>query len=105
MAGPEVVARWTVRRRRARVQACGDCGTRFDGIACPACGVLSPAVPVAAMALTVELAGGARRLVVVELGENGRWFATRSLPATRQAIAALHRQHQPSAGGFGGWAG
>jgi hypothetical protein len=56
------------------------------------------------MALTVELAGGGRRLVVVELGENGRWFATRSMPATRKAIAALRRQHQPTTGDCGGWA-
>jgi hypothetical protein len=105
MAGVEVVARWSVRRRRARVQACFDCGRVFDGVACPACGLLAEPVPVAAMAVVAELASGARRLVVVERGEAGRWFAVRTLPASDEVVAVLRRQHQaPTAGDCGGWA-
>jgi RNA polymerase subunit RPABC4/transcription elongation factor Spt4 len=104
MAGREVVARWWVRRQRARVQACMDCVRVFDGVVCPACGLLAEAVPVAAMAVVVELEGGARRLVVVERGEAGRWFASRTLPATDEAIRALRRQHQPHGEDCGGWA-
>ena len=71
----EVVARWVVRRRRARPQSCVDCGTPFDGVACPGCGALAPMVGVPAMALVVELAGGRRVLVVAERDGGGRWVA------------------------------
>ena len=54
----EVVARWVVRRRRARKQGCEGCGTRFDGVVCPACGRAGRLVAVQAMALVVELQGG-----------------------------------------------
>ena len=95
MAGrSEVLARWTVRRRRARRQSCGDCGVGYMGVACPGCGVLAPLVDVPAMALVVELARGDRLLVVVERAPNGRWRAMRSGPATDEAVAALRRQHQ-----------
>ena len=106
MAGDvEVVARWCVRRHRARPQTCEDCSTAFDGIACPACGLLAAPVRVAQMAVVVEVANGARRLVVVERAEVGRWFAVRTLPATEEAVAALLRQDQTSPHGHcGGWA-
>jgi hypothetical protein len=103
MAGPVVVARWWVQRRRARVQACMDCGAVFDGVACPACGVLAGPVPVAQMAVRVELADTAR-LVVVERGEDGRWFAVRVLPATDRTVTMLRRQHQAGGEDCGGWA-
>jgi hypothetical protein len=90
----EVVARWTVHRRRARVQACEVCRTVFDGVACPGCGALARPVAVPAMALVVELHGGRRLLVVVERGSDGRWVAVRSMPATDGAVAAVRRQHQ-----------
>lgn len=101
MAGVEVVARWCVRRRRARPQVCGDCGAGFDGIACPACGLLAAPVQVAQMAVRVELTGGARRVVVVERGEHGRWFAVRTLPASAETLAVLRRQDET--GTDGGW--
>jgi hypothetical protein len=103
MAGVEVVARWSVRRRRARVQACLDCGQVFDGVACPVCGLLCELVPVSLMALVVELAGGACRLVVAERGEGGRWFAARVMTASSEAIRVLRRQHEHRAED-GGWA-
>jgi hypothetical protein len=83
-----------------------DCGVVFDGVACPACGLLAALVPVAAMAVLVELAGGARRLVVVERGEDGRWFATRCQPASDEAVAVLRRQHSAPVDppDCGGWA-
>jgi hypothetical protein len=103
--GVDVVARWCVRRHRARPQACGDCGAGFDGIACPACGLLAPVVRVAQMAVRVELANGTRRLVVVERGVGGRWFAVRTLPATDKTVTALRRQDEtPPAVGCGWWA-
>jgi hypothetical protein len=106
MTGGEVVARWSVRRRRARVQACLGCGRVFDGVACPVCGLLCEPVPVAQMALVVELAGGGRRLVMVERGEGGRWFAVRVMAASSEAIRALRRQHEhrPDDESGGGWA-
>jgi hypothetical protein len=95
MAGrSEVVARWTVRRRQARRQSCGDCDVGYMGVACPGCGVLAPLVDVPAMALVVELARGDRLLVVVERAPNGRWRAMRSGSATDEAVVALRRQHQ-----------
>ncbi len=90
----EVVARWTVRRRRVRVRACGDCRTVFDGVACPGCGALARQVAVPAMALVVELHGGRRLLVVVERGRDGRWVAVRSMPATDRVVAVVRRQHE-----------
>ena len=104
MAGVDVVARWCVRRRRARPQVCVDCGAGFDGIACPACGLLAAPVRVAQMAVRVELAGGARRLVVVERGERGRWFAVRTLPASDETVAVLRRQDESGTGGGWWWA-
>jgi hypothetical protein len=89
----EVLARWTVRRRRARWQWC-EGWTGFDGVACPACGVLGRPVWVPAMALVVELAGGARVVVVAERATGGRWVAVRTSPATPEAVAALRRQDQ-----------
>ena len=90
----EVVARWVVRRRRARRQSCVDCGTPFDGVACPRCGALAPMVGAPAMALVVELAGGRRLLVVAERDGGGRWVAVKTMAATPEAVAALRRQHQ-----------
>jgi hypothetical protein len=95
----EVVARWVVRRCRARVQSCGDCGSPFDGVACPSCGLVARSVAVQAMALAVELEGGARLLVIVERGSDGHWFAVRSIAATPEAVAALRRQHQVEVAG------
>ena len=90
----EVIARWVVRRRRARKQGCQGCGTRFDGVACPACGRVGRSVAVQAMALVVELQGGTRTVVVAERAPGGRWVAVKTMPAAPQAIAALRRQHQ-----------
>jgi hypothetical protein len=90
----EVVARWTVRRRRARVQTCEGCRAVFDGVACPGCGALARPVAVPAMALVVELHGGRRLLVVVERGRDGRWVAVRSMAASAEAVAAVRRQHR-----------
>jgi hypothetical protein len=104
MAGVDVVARWCVRRHRARPQACADCGAGFDGIACPACGLVAPVVRVVQMAVQVELANGTRRLLVIERGAGGRWFAVRTLPATDETVAALRRQDRTPASGCGWWA-
>jgi hypothetical protein len=90
----EVIARWVVRRRRARKQGCEGCGTRFDGVACPACGQLGRSVAVQAMALVVELQRGTRTVVVAERAPGGRWAAVKTMPATPEAIAALRRKHQ-----------
>jgi hypothetical protein len=46
------------------------------------------------MALVVELSGGARVLVVAELGGDGRWVAVRTMAASPEAVAALRRQHR-----------
>jgi hypothetical protein len=90
----EVLARWTVRRQRARWQWCEGCGTGFDGVTCPACGVLGRPVWVPAMALVVELAGGARVLVVAERAAGGRWVAVKTTVATAEVVAAVRRQDQ-----------
>jgi hypothetical protein len=90
----EVVARWVVRRQRARKQGCAGCGTRFDGVACPACGLVGRSVAVQAMALVIELHGGTRTVVVAERAPGGRWVAVQTMPATPKAIAALRRQHE-----------
>jgi hypothetical protein len=90
----EVLARWTVRRQRARWQWCEGCGTGFDGVACPACGVLGRPVWVPAMALVVELSGGAQVLVVAERAAGGRWVAVKTTPATAEMVAAVRRQDE-----------
>jgi hypothetical protein len=96
----EVLARWTVRRQRARWQWCEGCGTGFDGVACPAGGVLGRPVWVPTMALVVELASGARVLVVAERAAGGRWVAVKTTAATAEAVAVVRRQDQ--AGELGG---
>ena len=90
----EVMAGWVVRLLRARKQGCEGCGTRFDGVACPACGRVGRSVAVQAMALVVELQGGTRTVVVAERAPGGRWVAVKTMRATPEAIAALRRQHQ-----------
>jgi hypothetical protein len=99
----KVVARWTVRRRRACRQSYAGCGAFYDGSACPACGRVGRSVAVQAMALVVELRGGTRTVVVAERAPGWRWVAVKTMPATPEAVAALRcQQHGDELGGLFG---
>jgi hypothetical protein len=87
-----VVLRRTVRRRVARPTVCEECGTHFDGVACPGCGQLVDARQVGQIGVVVEAVDGRAWLVLAVRGEGGRWHPTRCLAASDEAVAVLRRQ-------------